>query len=307
MRRIFFFVLVNVGVVATVSLITWIFGIGQYLTPYGLNVGSLLAFCLVWGMVGSVVSLLISRWMVIHTLGVVVIEHATTQEEKKLVQRCEKLSRAAGLPMPMVGIYESDEVNACATGPSKRRALVAVSSGLLTQMDDHALDAILGHEITHIANGDMVTLTLLQGVVNAFTMFLARVVAYVITTAMQGDREDGAGSMVGGFAYMVLVFVLDMAFSMLGSLVVLAFSRWREYGADAGGAHLAGKAHMIHALECLHKQHELATVGVEAAQEAAGQKSLRAFMIDGRPSGIAELFSSHPPLEKRIAALRGEM
>jgi heat shock protein HtpX len=195
--------------------------------------------------------------------------------------------------MPEVGLYESDDINAFATGPSKSRSLVAVSSGLLRKLDRPEVEGVLGHEITHIANGDMVTMTLLQGVVNAFVMFLARVLAYVVAQALRGnDREGGMSQGI----YFVCVLVFQIVFMVLGSMVVMAFSRWREFRADAGGAHLAGRESMIRALQALQRDHE-------AVAQAKAPPALATMQISGR-DGVMRFFLSHPPLEQRIERLR---
>jgi heat shock protein HtpX len=198
--------------------------------------------------------------------------------------------------MPEVGIYESPEVNAFATGPTRNRALVAVSRGLLERMDNPSLEGVLAHEIAHVANGDMVTMTLVQGVVNAFVMFFARVIGFAIGQAMRGDNEERRSG--GGFVEMMIVMVLQILFGILGSTVVAAFSRWREFRADAAGAQLAGSAKMIGALTALRNTFEM-------AEDPNGPStSIAAFKISSKPSGIRALFSTHPPLEDRIARLQ---
>ena len=197
--------------------------------------------------------------------------------------------------MPEVGIYDSPEVNAFATGPTKNRALVAVSSGLLNEMDDAAVDGVLGHEIAHVANGDMVTMTLIQGVVNTFVMFFARIAAFVVSNVMSGDRDSDRGP--SPWIYHLSVLVFDILFSLLGSIVVAYFSRWREFRADRGGAELAGKAKMIHALESLKRNY-----AVDDRQQAVA-----AFKINGRRGGLLALLSTHPDLDDRIAALRNRV
>jgi heat shock protein HtpX len=207
------------------------------------------------------------------------------------------LARAANLPkLPEVGVYESDEVNAFATGPTRSRALVAVSTGLLQRLGSHEVEGVLGHEVTHIANGDMVTMTLIQGVINSFVLFLSRVLAFIVSQALRSrdDRDSG-----GGMLQYLLSIVFQIVLSILGSLVVFWFSRWREFRADAGGARLAGRQNMINALRALQRLHDPEVVQAEAQQHPAFQ-SLK---ISGPTGGFARLFASHPPLEERIARL----
>ncbi len=302
MKRIFLFLAVNFLVVITISTLLRVLGIGPYLNAYGLDYGNLAAFCLVWGMGGAFISLGLSRIMAKWMMGVKVIDPNTRDPElQHLLQTVYNLAKGAHLPaMPEVGIYDSPEVNAFATGPTKSRALVAVSTGLLNRMGGNELEGVLGHEITHVANGDMVTMTLLQGVVNAFAMFLSRVIAFAITQAMRGDRDDRERGNVGtgGFFGFIIQMVLEMVFLILGSIVVAAFSRYREFRADAGGAKLAGRESMIQALECLRRTFEQVETG---ASQPQGFQNLK---ISSRPSGLMALFASHPPLEERIARLK---
>jgi heat shock protein HtpX len=255
----------------------------------GLNYQALFLFCLVWGMGGAIVSLLISRIMAKMLLGVKAIDPATTNpEERWLVDTVYRLARHANLTtMPEVGWYESDEVNAFATGPTRNRALVAVSSGLMNRMSRDQVEGVLGHEITHVSNGDMVTMTLVQGIVNAFVMFIARVIAFF---ASQGVREESR-AMVN----FLVTIVLQIVLSILGMIVVAWFSRQREFRADAGGAALAGRQKMIGALEALKRTTELVDTR---------QQSLATLKISGKPSGFLGLFATHPPLDVRIEALR---
>ena len=284
-KRIFLFLLVNFLVITTFTIVAQIFGIGPYLRENGLDYGSLAAFCLIYGFSGSIISLMMSRAIAKWTYGVQLIE-PTLIDLRDMVAR---LARDAGLPQtPEVGIYSAQDINAFATGPSKSRALVAVSSGLLNSMNRDEIEGVLGHEISHIANGDMVTMTLLQGIVNAFVMFLARVIAMVVTRS-----DDNRNS--GGFMYFIVVMVLQTAFMFLGMIVVNWFSRYREFRADEGGAKLAGKNSMIHALERLQANFEAVP---------ARQSAMQTLQISSRPSGLAALFASHPPLEARIENLR---
>jgi heat shock protein HtpX len=294
MKRIFLFMAVNVLVMITISILLQVLGIGPYLTAYGIDYASLAAFCLVWGMGGAFISLMLSRMMAKWMMGVKVIDPNTgDQTLSRLVQTVHNLSRSAGLPaMPEVGIYNSPEVNAFATGPTKSRALVAVSTGLLDRMSQDEIEGVLGHEIAHVSNGDMVTMTLLQGVVNAFAMFLSRAIAFAIEQSMRGDRDNRGSSYGMRFA---IQMVLEIVFMLLGSIVVAAFSRWREFRADAGGARLAGRQNMINALERLRKTYELV--------DTSAQPAVQTLKISGRGTGLLALFSSHPPLTVRIARL----
>lgn len=295
LKRIFLFMAVNALVVITISLILNVLGVKPYLTHYGLDYSSLMVFCLVWGMGGAFISLAMSRMMAKWMMGVQVISHQTRDSDlQELVSIVHELARSAHLPaMPEVGVYDSPEVNAFATGPTKSRALVAVSSGLLHRMNREEIRGVLGHEIAHIANGDMVTMTLIQGVVNAFVMFLARAVAFALTMSGRRDEEESHGT---PFAYYAVQMVLEIVFMILGSIVVAWFSRWREFRADRGGAKLAGQASMIQALESLRRTFE----GVDPA----AQPAIQALKISSRPGGIMRLFSTHPPLEERIERLR---
>lgn len=294
-KRILLFLLLNAVIVITISVLLNIFNVKPYLGRVGIDYQALLVFCLIWGMTGALISLSLSRLMAKWMMGVEVIDPDTTQtEERQLLRIVEQLVKRAGLPrMPEVGIYESEEVNAFATGPTKSRALVAVSSGLLKRMDWVEIEGVLGHEISHVANGDMVTLTLLQGVVNAFVMFFARVLAYAVTR-MGKQKEDTSSS---PFLYAVLVMVFEICFMILGTMVIAAFSRFREFRADAGGARLAGKPAMVQALSKLQT--------VSSIEDPRSQNSsFQAFKISNK-KGILRLFATHPPLEERIARLEG--
>lgn len=295
MRRIFSFVLVNLGVLLTIGIVTSVLGVNQYLTESGLNIEMLLAFCAIWGMGGAFISLAISRWSAKHMFGVQLVDASASGRAGWLHQQVAELATAARLPMPEVGIYESPDINAFATGPSKSRSLVAVSSGLLQHGDDAVVKAILAHEVAHIQNGDMVTMTLIQGVINAFVMFFARIAAFAIMQFIRRDEEQNGG----GLLYALIVMVLEIALTILGSLVVFAFSRSREYRADAGSARLHSKRDMIAALKYLQRQHQ----GHREDTVPAENSPVAALMINTRGSSIAELFSTHPALDKRIAAL----
>jgi heat shock protein HtpX len=287
-KRIFLFVITNLAVVLVISIVLSLLGVGNYVGPAGLNVTSLAIFCLVWGMAGSFISLAISRWMAKRAMGVRLVNGQTGREELDwLFRTVERLTQQAQLPMPEVGFYESNEVNAFATGPSRSRSLVAVSSGLLRSMGRDEVEGVLAHEVAHIANGDMVTMTLLQGVINAFVMFLARIIAFAI--ASRGNSRDDRSPMG---EYMV-VFVLQIVFGILGSMVTSWFSRQREFRADRGGATLAGRDRMVGALRRLAANRELVDTS---------HAELATMKINGMPGWMA-LFSTHPPLEARIAAL----
>ncbi|MGH7971272.1 MAG: protease HtpX, partial [Limisphaerales bacterium] len=264
--------------------------------PQG-GLAGLAVFCLIWGFAGALISLALSRLMAKWTMGVQVIPPETTDPTlRQLVETVHGLARGAGLPLPEVGIYQSDEVNAFATGPTRSRALVAVSSGLLRRMGSREVEGVLGHEITHVANGDMVTMTLIQGVINSFVLFLSRVLAFALAQAMRSrdDRDSG-----GGALQFVFVILFQIVFSILGSMVVCWFSRWREFRADAGGARLAGRQTMIDALRALQRLHDPETLAAEAQHHQAFQ----ALKISGPRGGMMALFATHPPLEERIARL----
>lgn len=292
-KRFFFFALVNIAMIFMIQLVLRLFGVETYLYAYGLNYQSLAVFCLVWGMVGSFVSLQMSRWMAKRFMGVQVVD--ATGPYAQLVNTVHRLSRAANLSeMPEVGIYDSPEVNAFATGPSRSRSLVAVSTGLLNNMQSDEVEGVLAHEVAHVANGDMVTMALVQGVVNAFVMFLARVAAFAIQNLMRSDDDE---SSVGGWSYYITAMLFDVLFGILGAIVVAWFSRMREYRADAGGAKLAGKSQMVNALKRLQTQFEGGGVFDNRDDKIA------AFKISNKPTGIRALFSTHPPLSERIARL----
>jgi len=288
-KRIVLFLITNILVMLTISILMQLLGLNRGLGASGIDYGSLMVFCLVWGMAGSLISLALSRVMAKRMMGVRVIDPNTRDpQEREIVEMVHNLARAARLPaMPEVGYYDSPEVNAFATGPTKSRALVAVSSGLWQRMSRDEVEGVLGHEITHVSNGDMVTMTLLQGVVNAFVLFFARVIAFAVS---QNVRDENRGMVQFG-----IVMVLQIVLSLLGAVVVAAFSRWREFRADRGGAQLAGRGKMIAALERLRRNVEL----VDTRQE-----SLATLKIAGGPSRMASLFASHPPLEVRIARLQ---
>lgn len=289
MKRIALFLLTNIAVLLVLGVVCSVLGINRYLTPHGLNLPMLLAFSAVLGMGGSFISLAMSKWIAKRSVGAKVITQPSSAAESWLLSTVQRLTSSAGIGMPEVAVYESPEMNAFATGMSRNHALVAVSSGLLQSMKQDEIEAVLGHEITHIVNGDMVTLTLVQGVVNTFVFFLARVLGYAIDQAVfrRDPREGGMG-----IGYFITVMVLQVVLGFLASMVVCAFSRWREFHADAGGAHLAGSRKMIAALERLKLGHEPSTLPQNMA--AMG-------IVGGK---LSYLFMTHPPLEARIEALR---
>lgn len=294
-KRILLFIGVNFLVIMMISIVMSLFNIGPYIRSYGLNYTSLLIFCFLWGMGGALISLALSRKIAKWMMKVKIIApNSLHADEKNLVEIVHRLSKKAGLEyMPEVGIYNSNEVNAFATGPSRARSLVAVSTGLLKRMGQLEVEGVIGHEISHIVNGDMVTMTLLQGVVNAFVMFLARVLAYALS-GFGRNRQQGGGSIMG---YYMFVILFEVVFMVLGSLIVTAFSRYREYRADAGGARLAGKDAMISSLETLK--------ALKNIKDPRDNPAMAAFKISYvRKKGLLSLFATHPPLEERIERLK---
>jgi heat shock protein HtpX len=288
MKRILLFVATNLAIVVVLSVVAHLLGIDQYLDARGGSLNGLLVFAALFGFGGSLISLAISKWMAKRAMGVEVITHPRNATESWLINAVGAHARNAGIGMPEVGIFESPDPNAFATGASRNNALVAVSTGLLQRMNEREVDAVLGHEISHVANGDMVTLALIQGVVNTFVIFLSRIIGNIVDRTFFRS-EDGRGP-----AYFISVIVSEIVLGILASLIVLWFSRRREFRADRGGAKLAGRANMIGALEKLKATHE------QLPQQFA------AFGIaDGKAAtGFAKLRLSHPPLEERIAALR---
>lgn len=288
LKRFGMLILVNALIMITINIILNVLGVQPYLQAYGINYGSLMAFCLVWGFGGAFISLLMSKFMAKMMMGVEIIEpDAREPEAQWLIQTVYRLARNANLSkMPEVGVFNSEEMNAFATGPSRSSSLVAVSTGLMRKMNKDEVEGVLAHEIAHVANGDMVTMTLVQGVVNAFGMFLARVIGHILSTQV----EEKNAHVVRMFA----TLILDIVFNILGMFVVAAFSRYREFRADAGGAALGGKDKMIRALQRL--QHETAPVPAE--------QPLATFQISDRRSKLVSLLSTHPRLEDRIAKLQ---
>lgn len=285
MKRIVLFLATNLAVILVLSIVLNI--VFSFLGVDRSSIGGLLVFAAVFGFGGSFISLAMSKWMAKRSTGAVVIEQPRNATEQWLMTTVARQAKAAGIGMPEVAVYDSPEMNAFATGMNRNNALVAVSTGLLRNMREDEVEAVLAHEVSHIANGDMVTLTLIQGVVNTFVIFLARLVAGMLNN--NGNNNQG-----GGIAYFATVIVLEMVFGVLASIIVMWFSRQREYRADAGAAKLEGGPNkMIAALERLKHNHESRLEG-----------SMMAFGIAGG-AAKSELFLSHPPLEKRIAALRG--
>jgi heat shock protein HtpX len=287
MKRILLFVLTNVLVVTVLGVVASLLGVNRYLTANGLNLGSLLGFALVMGFGGAIISLLISKPMAKWSSGVRIINQPQSADEAWIVDTVRKLADKAGIGMPEVGIFDG-EPNAFATGAFKNSALVAVSTGLLVGMTREEIEAVIGHEIAHVANGDMVTMTLIQGVMNTFVVFLSRVIGYAVDSFLRKNDERSSGP---GIGYMITTLVLDIVLGFAASMVVAWFSRHREFRADAGSAQLLGRRQpMINAL---------ARLG--GMQPGELPKSVAAFGIAG---GMGQLFSTHPPLEERIAALQ---
>ena len=277
----------------TISMFVKLLGIQPYLTRSGLNLGALAAFSLVWGFSGAFISLAISRQMAKWMQGVSVIDPRNPGEFSWLVQMVHDLARRAKLPaMPEVGVYDSPEVNAFATGPTKSRSLVAVSRGLLQQMNRNEIEGVIGHEIAHIQNGDMVTMTLLQGVVNAFSLFVSRIIAYLVAQAMSSKDEEGE---VNPAIFYIVSMIADIFLTLLGSIVVCWYSRQREYRADIGSARLsATKDKMSGALERLGRVFEV---------PVQKQPALASMKISSHQGGWGALFRTHPPLSDRLARL----
>ncbi len=302
MKRIFLFLILNIVIVFTLSLVTNLLGIQPYITAYGMNYQSLIFFCLIWGFGGAFISLALSKVMAKWMMGVKIIDPQKAYgEQRELVDTVYRLSRSAGLTaMPEVGMYDSPEINAFATGPTKSRSLVAVSSGLLHSMSKREVEGVLSHEIAHIANGDMVTMTLVQGVVNAFVMFFARAIAFAITQGTRG-RDDNDNRGFSSMSYFMTQMILEIIFMILGSIVVAWFSRQREFRADAGGAKVGGKENMLSALMALKRTQEYASV----PHEGHNDKGFQTMKISsGKRGGFLRLFSTHPPLEERIERLQ---
>ena len=287
MKRVFYFLLTNIAIMLVLSVTMRLLGVGPYLNANGLNYTSLLIFSGVMGFGGAFISLAISKWTAKRMSGAVVIEQANTQTERWLLATVRKQADKVGIQMPEVAIFDSPEVNAFATGMTKNSALVAVSTGLLRGMTQDEVEAVLAHEVSHIANGDMVTLTLIQGVVNTFVMFFSRVIGNIVDKAVF-KTKDGNGP-----AFFITMIIAEMVLGVLASIIVMWFSRQREFLADAGSANLASSQMMIAALERLKNAHEPSVL----------PKQMAAFGISSF-GGISKLFASPPSLDDRIAALK---
>jgi heat shock protein HtpX len=290
MKRIFLFVVTNLAIVLVLSISARILGIDRFLTANGLNMGALLMFAALFGFGGSFVSLLMSKWIAKMSTGAQVITQPSNAVEQWLVETVRRQAQKAGIGMPEVAVYDAPEINAFATGANRNNALVAVSTGLLNNMSRDEAEAVLGHEVSHVANGDMITLTLIQGVVNTFVIFISRVIGNFVDRAILKNENNGPG-----IAYYVTSIVAEIVLGILASIIVMWFSRQREFRADAGGADLAGREKMIAALERLRANHEASTL----------PQGTQAFGISGKSTGgLARLFMTHPPLEERIETLR---
>ncbi|MDR1911123.1 MAG: protease HtpX [Helicobacteraceae bacterium] len=291
MLRILLFLATNVAIVVVASVTLSILGVNSYLTSEGLDFRALLIFCFVFGMTGSFISLMLSKHLAKWATKTRIVSADTSDiKEARLVETVRQLAQQANIGMPDVGIFPADQANAFATGWNKNRALVAISAGMLERYSDSEIRAVLAHEVSHVANGDMITLTLIQGVINTFVMFLARVIGYVVDRVVLKNEEGR------GFGYVVTVVACEIVLSILASIIVMWFSRKREYAADEGAAYLAGAPSMIAALAHLQRESEMPN---------EMPKSLNAFGIaGGKQSGFARLFMSHPPLDKRIEALQ---
>ncbi len=297
-KRIFLFFALNMVIVLTISVLLSVFHVGPYLTAYGLDVKTLAAFCLIWGMGGALISLLLSRKIAKWVFSIQIIDDHDYANPRlsHLYQTVVRLSQKIGLPeIPEVGVFHSDEANAFATGPSKRSSLVAVSTGLLQHLSDDEIEAVIGHELSHISSGDMVTMTLIQGVVNAFVMFLARLLAYVVSGLGNRDKSSRNSSPA---SFYLLTFLFEIVFMIGGSLIVAAFSRRREFRADKGAATVVSAESMIKALRRLESLH----THQSREKEDSRMRNAEALMI-ARPSKHLMLFATHPLIEKRIERL----
>jgi heat shock protein HtpX len=287
MKRVVLFLATNLAILLVLSVSMRVLGVEPWLNQQGLNLGALLVFAAMMGFGGSLISLAVSKWMAKKTMGVRVIEAPSNAIETWLVDTVRKYARQAGIGMPEVGIYDAPDANAFATGMSRNKALIAVSTGLVQQMTREEAEAVLGHEVAHAANGDMVTLALIQGVVNTFVLFLSRVIGHTVDRVIF-RTENGHGP-----AFWVTVIIADLVLGVLAAIIVMWFSRQREFRADQGGAGLAGRDNMIAALERLRGLHPQPL-----------PDKLAAFGIAGGGGGLKRLFMTHPPLEDRIAALK---
>ena len=297
LKRVFLFVATNIAILVMVSIVLAVLGqLGVFQMAGGQ--GGLLILCAVWGFGASFVSLLISRWMAKRAMGVKLVGPDTRDADAQwLHATVSRLAQQANLPMPEVGVYDSPEVNAFATGPSKKRSLVAVSSGLFRSMSKQEIEGVLAHEVSHIANGDMVTMTLIQGVVNAFVLYLSHIVAMIARNALS-SRDDDRPSFLGIMAGQLVFIAAQIAFGILGSMITAWFSRQREFRADSGGANLAGRGSMVGALRRLQ--------AFQGRVDNSRSPELATLKIAGGGRFMA-LLSTHPPLEVRIAALEGRV
>ncbi|MSQ74058.1 MAG: protease HtpX [Betaproteobacteria bacterium] len=288
MKRIFLFVITNLAVLVVISVTLRVLGVDQIMNQSGgINFNALLIMSMVMGFAGSLISLFISKWMAKRSVGAQVITTPSNATEQWLFNTVQRQAGQAGIGMPEVAIYDSPEINAFATGWNRNNALVAVSTGLMNNMTSDEAEAVLAHEISHVANGDMITLTLIQGVVNTFVIFFSRIIGYFVDRViLKNDRGEGIG-------FFVTTIIAQLVLGVFASMIVMWFSRHREFHADAGSASIAGKRKMIAALERLKMNHE----------EAALPKSVAAFGISGG-SAFSKLFMTHPPLDERIEALR---
>ncbi|WP_425643037.1 protease HtpX [Marinomonas gallaica] len=292
MMRIMLFLLTNIAVLVVASIVLSVLGVERYISGSGLNLTSLLIFCAVFGFTGSIISLLLSKKMAKWGSKAQTIEQPSNHKEQWLLTTVQELANEAGIKMPEVAVFPAHEANAFATGWNKNDALVAVSSGMLDRYPPDEIRAVMAHEIGHVANGDMVTLTLIQGVVNTFVMFFARIAGYAVDQFLRRD-DEGEGSV--GWGYYIATMVFEILFGILASMIVMWFSRYREFRADEAGARLAGKGAMIAALARIQSEHEVSHM----------PDTMVAFGIRrGRKSSFGELFSSHPPINDRIAALQ---
>ncbi|MCP5321387.1 MAG: protease HtpX [Pseudomonadales bacterium] len=289
MKRIGLFLLTNLAVMVTLSIVVHLLGFNRFISAQGMNYAALLGFAAVFGFGGALFSLMISKWSAKRMVGARVIETPRNATEQWLVETIRRQAATSGIAMPEVAVYDADDVNAFATGPGRNNALVAVSTGLLSRMTREEAEAVLGHEVSHVANGDMVTLTLIQGVLNTFVVFASRAIGNVIDRAILKNESDAPG-----IGYYVSSIVLDILFGILASVIVAWFSRQREFRADTGGARLADRQGMINALRRLQS--------IQAEAHMPG--TLMAFGINGKRSGFMTLFATHPPLEQRIEALQ---
>ncbi len=289
MKRVFLFLATNIAILAVISVVMRIFGFDGYLTQNGLDYRALAVFSLLWGSVGSFISLALSKWMAKKSMGVQLIEQPRSADEQWLLDTVRRQAQDAGIGMPEVGIFQSPSPNAFATGMKKNAALVAVSTGLLQTMTKDEVEAVLGHEVAHVANGDMVTMALIQGVLNAFVIFFSRIIGYAIAAASRDER--GGGYTMGSF---IGTMIAQIVLGFLAAMIISWFSRWREFHADEGGARLAGNQKMIDALKALQRSSNTEPLKGEFA--AFGISS-------GGKATLAKLFATHPPLEDRIAAL----